>query len=142
MAVIIQTNHPDILLDKIYEAIENKKAEKWECTEDGRLTYGADRKSTRLNSSHVRSSYAVFCWKKIIDRPARGEGADDGGCEIRGRLEAAARRFLEDASRHLERPSREGVRSRGGHPTCGRRADIESPKGSIRRHSATYRRSR
>lgn len=41
MAVIIQTNHPDILLDKIYEAIENKKAEKWECTEDGRLTYGA-----------------------------------------------------------------------------------------------------
>src|SRR5436305_3624288 len=24
----------------------------------------ADRKSTRLNSSHVRSSYAVFCLKK------------------------------------------------------------------------------
>src|SRR5690625_6364670 len=23
-----------------------------------------DRKSTRLNSSHVASSYAVFCWKK------------------------------------------------------------------------------
>src|SRR5690554_6544677 len=23
--------------------------------------FGADRKSTRLNSSHVRSSYAVFC---------------------------------------------------------------------------------
>src|SRR5690606_40035458 len=23
-----------------------------------------DRKSTRLNSSHVKSSYAVFCWKK------------------------------------------------------------------------------
>src|SRR5690606_39627587 len=23
-----------------------------------------DRKSTRLNSSHVTSSYAVFCWKK------------------------------------------------------------------------------
>src|SRR5690554_6982909 len=29
------------------------------------LTYeGADRKSTRLNSSHVRISYAVFCLKK------------------------------------------------------------------------------
>src|SRR5690554_7620263 len=29
----------------------------------------ADRKSTRLNSSHVRSSYAVFCLKKKnIDR--------------------------------------------------------------------------
>src|SRR5690606_41302505 len=26
--------------------------------------YGADRKSTRLNSSHVKISYAVFCLKK------------------------------------------------------------------------------
>src|SRR5690606_39525145 len=26
-----------------------------------------DRKSTRLNSSHVKSSYAVFCLKKKID---------------------------------------------------------------------------
>src|SRR5690625_6807591 len=28
------------------------------------LDAGADRKSTRLNSSHVASSYAVFCLKK------------------------------------------------------------------------------
>src|SRR3989442_6354332 len=28
------------------------------------LTGGIDRKSTRLNSSHVRISYAVFCLKK------------------------------------------------------------------------------
>src|SRR5690554_7012652 len=28
-----------------------------------------DRKSTRLNSSHVRISYAVFCLKKKIDDP-------------------------------------------------------------------------
>src|SRR3989442_11526601 len=28
------------------------------------LTAGLDRKSTRLNSSHVRISYAVFCLKK------------------------------------------------------------------------------
>src|SRR5207302_10776797 len=27
-------------------------------------TAAADRKSTRLNSSHVKISYAVFCWKK------------------------------------------------------------------------------
>src|SRR5690554_7781508 len=27
-----------------------------------------DRKSTRLNSSHVRISYAVFCLKKKINR--------------------------------------------------------------------------
>src|SRR5690625_6839216 len=26
--------------------------------------YALDRKSTRLNSSHVAISYAVFCWKK------------------------------------------------------------------------------
>src|SRR3989442_11886214 len=30
---------------------------------DGRVT-SIDRKSTRLNSSHVRISYAVFCLKK------------------------------------------------------------------------------
>src|SRR5690606_30528865 len=29
-----------------------------------------DRKSTRLNSSHVKTSYAVFCWKKDIVPPA------------------------------------------------------------------------
>src|SRR3989442_9927441 len=30
-----------------------------------------DRKSTRLNSSHVRISYAVFCLKKKKKRPSR-----------------------------------------------------------------------
>src|SRR5690606_40219159 len=29
-----------------------------------RPTSGEDRKSTRLNSSHVKTSYAVFCLKK------------------------------------------------------------------------------
>src|SRR3712207_8364818 len=29
------------------------------------LARGADRKSTRLNSSHANISYAVFCLKKI-----------------------------------------------------------------------------
>src|SRR5690349_22507162 len=29
---------------------------------------GADRKSTRLNSSHVENSYAVFCLKKKNSR--------------------------------------------------------------------------
>src|SRR5207249_11019718 len=29
-----------------------------------RVEYGRDRKSTRLNSSHVSISYAVFCLKK------------------------------------------------------------------------------
>src|SRR5690349_23572292 len=38
-------------------------------TEDRRLDragYSVDRKSTRLNSSHVEISYAVFCLKKKI----------------------------------------------------------------------------
>src|SRR3712207_8484985 len=30
---------------------------------------GADRKSTRLNSSHANISYAVFCLKKKKDHP-------------------------------------------------------------------------
>src|SRR5437868_8866020 len=32
-----------------------------------------DRKSTRLNSSHVSISYAVFCLKKKINDPMRDE---------------------------------------------------------------------
>ena len=40
MAIIIHTANPDQLLDKIYEAIDNKKADKWVRTADGRLTYG------------------------------------------------------------------------------------------------------
>src|SRR5436305_6633754 len=34
------------------------------CRRDERGGDRADRKSTRLNSSHVRISYAVFCLKK------------------------------------------------------------------------------
>lgn len=40
MAIIIETNEPDLLLEKIYEAIDNKQAGKWVSTTDGRLTYG------------------------------------------------------------------------------------------------------
>src|SRR5690625_5499854 len=39
----------------------------FEATQKGYFYQGAreiDRKSTRLNSSHVASSYAVFCFKK------------------------------------------------------------------------------
>src|SRR5690349_22618411 len=34
--------------------------------QQGGLATAADRKSTRLNSSHVETSYAVFCSKKKI----------------------------------------------------------------------------
>src|SRR5699024_11824311 len=36
----------------------------WQRTVGGRLKSDLDRKSTRLNSSHVSISYAVFCLKK------------------------------------------------------------------------------
>src|SRR5690606_40759234 len=35
-----------------------------------------DRKSTRLNSSHVKISYAVFCLKKKTTPQARNPAAD------------------------------------------------------------------
>src|SRR6266481_6589810 len=37
----------------------------------------ADRKSTRLNSSHSQISYAVFCWKKKKEEPALWPKFDD-----------------------------------------------------------------
>src|SRR5436309_4616501 len=34
------------------------------CANNGEIPAARDRKSTRLNSSHVKISYAVFCLKK------------------------------------------------------------------------------
>src|SRR5690554_7428545 len=39
-----------------------------------------DRKSTRLNSSHVRISYAVFCLKKKIRRRLSSSRSCAGSC--------------------------------------------------------------
>src|SRR3989442_11616883 len=53
----------------------------------GRVLRLRDRKSTRLNSSHVRISYAVFCLKKktIIDSFAHEAG------NVRGNLSRSAK---------------------------------------------------
>src|SRR5207342_2334420 len=52
-----------VLLGQCGQPVEHRAA-------DGRGT--ADRKSTRLNSSHVKTSYAVFCLnKKKISRSTR-----------------------------------------------------------------------
>src|SRR5437773_4714392 len=43
-------------------------------TKNMAIDYGPDRKSTRLNSSHITSSYAVFCLKKkkrLVFAPCR-----------------------------------------------------------------------
>src|SRR5205809_2273538 len=49
----------------------------------GKLEHQLDRKSTRLNSSHGYTSYAVFCLKKKkrLDHPAAGAGQPAGGSE-------------------------------------------------------------
>src|SRR5690625_7018595 len=54
---------------ELFAEINPRFVEKWEAETGGKLKIdqsfaGTDRKSTRLNSSHVASSYAVFCLKK------------------------------------------------------------------------------
>src|SRR5205807_6975485 len=44
------------------------------------LVKNRDRKSTRLNSSHLVISYAVFCLKKKNSQPYRHRGACDRSC--------------------------------------------------------------
>src|SRR5690554_7649079 len=52
-------------LESINSAMANSSVHKYSWLEwDQHSMTGKDRKSTRLNSSHVRISYAVFCLKK------------------------------------------------------------------------------
>src|SRR3712207_7982935 len=44
-------------------------AQRWRDRGLDRLVHRADRKSTRLNSSHANISYAVFCLKKKTSYP-------------------------------------------------------------------------
>src|SRR5690625_6629011 len=45
----------------------------WSFPTEGSDEVGRDRKSTRLNSSHVAISYAVFCLKKKKTRTQKSE---------------------------------------------------------------------
>src|SRR3989442_6548081 len=47
--------------ERLHRELADSKAA---CEAALRRPCGSDRKSTRLNSSHVRISYAVFCLKK------------------------------------------------------------------------------
>src|SRR6202044_1446078 len=58
------------------------------------LDLDVDRKSTRLNSSHVRISYAVFCLKKKNTSTKgwrRAAGRGGWGTRVAGRPAAAGR---------------------------------------------------
>src|SRR4249920_2419603 len=56
------------------------------------LPTAPDRKSTRLNSSHVRISYAVFCLKKKKNRQ-RGDGRGSSVVEVQRRRPEHPRRL-------------------------------------------------
>src|SRR5437870_10037901 len=47
---------------RLFESRRKKSDSHRDC--DNRIRWESDRKSTRLNSSHVAISYAVFCLKK------------------------------------------------------------------------------
>src|SRR5690625_6336491 len=59
-----------LFLAQTENAPDNLRLETLNLTEtiQGLFEYFEDRKSTRLNSSHVAISYAVFCLKKKTDR--------------------------------------------------------------------------
>src|SRR5690606_39535183 len=54
---------PSFGVGKITDFSQSQMIDFYACVECGRCT-NIDRKSTRLNSSHVKISYAVFCLKK------------------------------------------------------------------------------
>src|SRR2546430_15897342 len=47
-----------------YDHGKRRAAELFDCSDGAAASRAADRKSTRLNSSHSQISYAVFCLKK------------------------------------------------------------------------------
>src|SRR5690625_5559372 len=62
---LIQEDIRDLYEREFGEALENYNAKQRRADRKIKSYYKhIDRKSTRLNSSHVAISYAVFCWKK------------------------------------------------------------------------------
>src|SRR5690242_1499995 len=88
-----------------------------------------DRKSTRLNSSHMSSSYAVFCLKKkreeVAERgalAAEAAGERDGGKHLAARHGDAGIRLRDRALRLDEvRAAQQQLRghARGQHRRTG-----------------------
>src|SRR5699024_11751647 len=75
------------------------------------LIFMIDRKSTRLNSSHVSISYAVFCLKKKDPRARRRvSGTAAAGGQRRGR------RTRRRGERRRPRPPARPAAHSGGNP--------------------------
>src|SRR5699024_12272618 len=58
---LIKNVSEEVFIDLIYRLLKEQHLQE---EKDEILSYDTDRKSTRLNSSHVSISYAVFCLKK------------------------------------------------------------------------------
>mgnify|MGYP002528527344 CR=1 FL=1 len=54
---------PELVVGWVAKAVAMGSMSRWEEAESA-VVQALDRKSTRLNSSHVVSSYAVFCFEK------------------------------------------------------------------------------
>src|SRR3712207_9042213 len=54
----------DLVVSAVAGEISREPVEEWQGPAYLSKDLGADRKSTRLNSSHANISYAVFCLKK------------------------------------------------------------------------------
>src|SRR5690606_41699694 len=67
VAMLVALRHPE-LLDRLVVVDIAPTASR---------SVGEDRKSTRLNSSHVKISYAVFCLKKKKKKKHKRDTADD-----------------------------------------------------------------
>src|SRR6266516_5925486 len=64
----------------IFHGHEQRYQVKAAFDEQGRILGLEDRKSTRLNSSHRTSSYAVFCWKKKKNTGPKGNPYTENRC--------------------------------------------------------------
>src|SRR5947199_4279562 len=65
---------PILVLPLALPLVVGGRLNDWNCSVLGsKLSQRRDRKSTRLNSSHLGISYAVFCLKKKIDDLAHVE---------------------------------------------------------------------
>src|SRR3954471_20072185 len=75
-----------------------------------------DRESTRLNSSHVEISYAVFCLKKKNRSTLRSE---EYSALLQTRKELTSPFFLEKSEGHQNRYCVRALRTSGLRPSAG-----------------------
>src|SRR5690242_16236666 len=94
-----------------------------------RAAAGADRKSTRLNSSHMSISYAVFCLKKKIN---------GGGKRTLGKLDPELDRHRSVISEARQRPLEAAVAPHGGVQTAREFEKLAEPGAQRGQHVVEF----